>query len=70
MVGDNAELFAGHFEHWAGKEAVHIHSPARPRRGQSDDNALRALAKLKFALRNGWTARLMAALAAARLDFA
>ena len=38
MVGDNTELFAGHFEHRAGKEAVHIRSPARPRRGRSDDN--------------------------------
>ncbi len=42
MVGNDLELIASHFEHRAGKEAVHIRSPARRRRGQPDDNRRRS----------------------------
>ena len=71
MVGDDRELIAGHFEHGAGKEAAaHIRSPARSRCGRPDDSRPPVAEELKFALRNGQDARLMAALAAARLDFA
>ena len=41
MVSDDRELIAGHLEHGAGKEAAHIRSPARPRRGRSDDSRRR-----------------------------